>query len=542
MHRRPTNEPSLNVASVLPADWDKVNDVLLIVGEDGGAISAPFVEYGLQRVIVMFPRPLVPEPVATGAQSITTRAELSRYLQLLKGEKAGRFALLRTPRCSIPVPDTDSIHALTASLLKRQKANEHIHAGLAPLWAANGLQNLAMLGSIPMVTDVGDALAGQPVIIVGAGPSLAKNIHTLRAAQDKAIIICVARALRSLHNAGIAPDFVISLDPYDVLSLFRDVDLKTIPSVLISATSNPNLFSLPETTLMSFSGNTEAEGWMFEPEDGLVEMPSGGSVSCTAMSVALQWGCSPIILVGQDLSFSGGNFYHADGADGDTTATFDSETKSWVLEGYSDDLAHTLRDRIDKVGLRFSATEVPGYFGGMVPTNPAFASFRTWFEFVAADHSGITPMYNCTEGGTHISGMQHVPLADAVAAIPRRSIEIEKLIQQLKVSPNLAKRERTMRAKKARIESSITEAIAIASDCIALIKRSKRNPAILGQLRPLEVRLSATMRQAFVLNLLAQGDIREALTEGQQAQTMAASLAATQKLYQVIVDHGSRLL
>ena len=50
------------------------------------------------------------------------------------------------------------------------------------------------------------------------------------------------------------------------------------------------------------------------------------------------------------------------------------------------------------------------------------------------------------------------------------------------------------------------------------------------------------MKLAFVLYLLAQGDIRDALTEGQQAQTMAASLAATQKLYQVIVDHGSRLL
>jgi hypothetical protein len=44
-----------------------------------------------------------------------------------------------------------------------------------------------------------------------------------------------------------------------------------------------------------------------------------------------------------------------------------------------------------------------------------------------------------------------------------------------------------------------------------------------------------------VLNLMAQDDIRSAIAEGREATDLKASLAASRKLYQVILDHSSQL-
>jgi hypothetical protein len=539
MHPHPQDQPISTVSSLLPADWSAALDVLLIVGEGAGAISQPFVSHGLTRVIAMFPPPLTVETVAEGAMAVNSRGALCRAINTMTGPEPGRFAMIRTPSCSLSNEDTETIRQLTATLLKAKRGNTHIHSQLAPRWAANGLRNLTTLGHLPMVTDIGDAFKGMPMIIVGAGPSLAKNIDQLKAAQGKAIIVCVARALRSLQAEGVWPDFAISLDATEVRCQFRGIAMDRVPGVMISATSHPELLALPDTTLLSYSSNTEADGWMFDPQDGVKEMPSGGSVSCSAMSIGLHWGCSPIVLVGQDLSFSGGAFYHAGGTDGDTQAIYDEATNTWTLEGYSEDLAHTLRDRIAKVGMRTGAAEVPGYFGGMVPTNPAFASFRTWFEFTAFDHQ--TPMFNCTEGGAHIGGMAHMPLSVVMADLAPRTVDIRAIVDRVRVAPILTDRNQRYQARGKHTWAAIKAAQALAMRCIQIIDKASRQPSVLPQLQPIEAKLSAAIKRAFVLNLMAQDDIRSAIAEGREATDLKASLAASRKLYQVILDHSSQL-
>ena len=542
MHQQ-TNKPAKDgVSALLPADWDKTVDVLVIVGEGAGPISEAFVSHGLGRVFVMLPPPLAPERVPIGAISVTSRGALSREIGTLTGGEPKRFALVRTPNCSLSNDETQAIHHLTTDLLKRRRAAKHIHAQLAPLWAANGLDNLPKIGRMPMVTDIEDAFMGVPMIIVGAGPSLAKNIGQLKAAQGKAIIVATARTLRGLQDAGVWPDFAISLDATEVRCQFQDIALHRIPGVMISATSHPDLLTLADTCLLSFSSNTEAEGWMFDAVDGVTEMPTGGSVSCSAMSIGLHWGCSPIILVGQDLSFPGGQFYHADGADGDTSAIFNADNNTWTLEGYSTELAHTLRHSITDKGLRFSGTEVPGYFGGTVPTNPTFSAVRTWFGFTAYDHKNTTTMLNCTEGGAHIDGMAHIPLAKAMADLAPRQVDVTVVLRQLTHSPALKSRTKRFEHKAKTTRAAITEATALAHRCVQLIDQALRHPSAIAGLSPLEAKLSKAMKQAFVLNLLAQEDIQKAIAEGHQATSLKDSLGASRKLYQIILDQSSRLI
>ena len=529
------------VAQLLPPTWDVDRDILLIVGEGAAQIAKPFLSYGLKRVWVMTPAPLSPETGPSGATTLHSRGALHRAIQTMPGEAAGTLALLRTPACSIPQSDTRAIRSLAMSLLKRKPANEHIHSGLAPLWAMNGLANLVQVGRRPLVSDLDDDLAGVPLIIVGAGPSLAKNIGQLKAAQDKAIIVCTARALNSLQAEGVMPDFAISLDAIDIKSHFRGIRTSEIPGLHLSLTSNPNLFELEHPGIIGFSANTEAEAWMLDPADQLVETPSGGSVSCSAMSIGLLWRCDPIIMVGQDLAFDQGAVYHSAGTDGGTTVTLDPATNTWTFEGFSDDLAHSLRHQLKDGALSANAAEVPGYYGGTVPTTPEFAVARQWFEFTAQDETGKTRLFNCTEGGAYIEGMHHAPLAEVLDALPDRRVSTSRIVSQLASLPQLSDRASRLKSKATSCRAAIRAVTDLARACVAQIDAVPSQAGALERLQHLEEELSPALQHAFVLNVAAQADIREAMKQGAEAKSLAESLATSRRLYTVLADWGERL-
>ena len=533
--------PQIDPAQLLPPTWDAKHDVLLIVGENAGSIAAPFVDYGLKRVICMFPDPLEIEAVPNGARCVTSRGALTRTVNLFPGTQPRRFATIRTPSCSLDIPTTKGLQTLLGQLVQQKSAFRHAQDHLAPLWAHNGLRNLPHIGQHPMVTDIGDQLKDVPLIIVGAGPSLEKNIDQLRAAQGKTIILAVNRTLRSLQNAGVCPDFVINLEPRDVACQFEGIDLQNITGLVLSVTSHPTLFHLDVPNLLTFAGNLEAEQWLFDAEDNVVEIASRGTVSCSAMSLALQWKCNPIILVGQDLSFPGGAYYHAGGADGATQAEYDEDEKRWVLKGYSEDLANTLRAEHGSKPLSFEGTEVPGYFGGTVPTSTAFATFRSWFENTALDHPN-RELYNCTEGGAFIDGMKHVPLSVALRDLPPRDIELPSLLSNENLSKVVAARQQRMAQRAASIHTGLQEAMNMALDCIKLIDRCQNDPKKTGKLQAAEAELSKLLKSLSILSLMDQRKIREAAAEGKKATTFSEALGASRKLYGLIVEESRRLL
>lgn len=534
--------PKIDPSTLLPPDWDVAHDVLLIVGEGAGAIATPFVRYGLERVIAMFPRPIQSESVPKGAALACSRGDLSRIVNLYGQQHPRRYATIRTPGCSLDTATTNGIQAMLAQLVKRKNANQHSQDHLAPLWATNGLKNLPRVAKNPMVDDLRDAFRGVPIIIVGAGPSLAKNIDQLKAAQGKAIILCVNRALRSLQNAGVWPDFAINLEPQDVASQFVDIDLSGIPGLILSVTSHPPLFDLEASRVLSFVSNLEAEGWMFDPKDQVNEIDNGGSVSCSALSLGIMWGCNPIMLIGQDLSFPGGSYYHADGVDGATQAVYDEDTKTWMLQGVSDDCSKILEGRSDGSGLHFEGADIPGYFGGTVPTSADFAAFREWFGHTALDHKGEVNFLNCTEGGAFIEGMEHIPLASALRDLPERTVEPVDLLHSDRLTRDLAPRQARMTQRLETIHNGLRNAIAQAEVCMGLIDRFTGGPVAMSRLQQAESVLQQTLKTVTLLSLMDQAGIRRATAKGQAATSLVESLSASRSLYQFIVDEGHRLL
>src|SRR5262249_21652419 len=134
--------------------------------------------------------------------------------------------------------------------------------------------------------------------------------------------------------AGVTPDLVVTVDPQDVRYHFAGCDVSRT-CLVNAATVNPSLFDMPARYL-TLSANSAIDDWIFAGlgEDAVV--PGGGSVATTAFSLALRWHCDPIIFVGLDLSFPGGNYYVTTSSDGGARAVVDDRGVMRV-EGWSAD-------------------------------------------------------------------------------------------------------------------------------------------------------------------------------------------------------------
>lgn len=67
------------------------------------------------------------------------------------------------------------------------------------------------------------AFSSKPSIVIGAGPSLQKNIEWLKKNHDKFIVIAVSSSLKLLYENNITPDLVVHLDGFDAaINLFNN--------------------------------------------------------------------------------------------------------------------------------------------------------------------------------------------------------------------------------------------------------------------------------------------------------------------------------
>ena len=282
----------------------------------------------------------------------------------------------------------DFIHLLGSQL---NTAQAHIATKIAAskiiLW--NILQNLRHSRQAPGVVHFQDKWRNRPLVLVAAGPSLDKQLATLREYQDRVLIIAVGQAWRSLRQAGIEPHIVASVDPHQG-NLPHFVDMPNQHSWLLTdGACYPEIvdtFQGPRIFSYSIGSLDKA----LEPLQGRRGvLGTGGSVANNLFSFAVMTGASPIILIGQDLAYTGG-VTHASG---------NVYRQALDEEAYKND-----------INLR----KVPGYYGDQVITNVQMDAYRYWFENSIA-RLGDIEVINATEGGALIRGAVNRPFATALA-------------------------------------------------------------------------------------------------------------------------------
>lgn len=289
-------------------------------------------------------------------------------------------------------------------------------------WISHVLQNIPALVEHPLAVGIGSELRGVPAFIIGAGPSLDINAKYIKEAATKGVVICVEVAGRALakHNQGPA-HFVVSLEGQN---LATELEVSTIEGEtirVISLCAHPTSLTAGTGALMPFFESLPAFRQL--PElTGSPGLTVGGSVSTVAFSLALQLGCSPIVLVGQDMAFSGGKT-HAGGTLFEDIRV-ESSKETGMLRFSNFEVATKLREA-SHLGPPASADalfEAEGWGGtASVSTNSTFNSYRMWFE-VAADtvkQSGLDfRLVNCTEGGARINGFEEMTLRQLIDTLP----------------------------------------------------------------------------------------------------------------------------
>ncbi len=224
----------------------------------------------------------------------------------------------------------------------------------------------------------GHLYRNKPAIIVSSGPSLDKNVHHLKDFQGQALILSCDGSLATLERQGIKPDVAASVEriwkTYEVFYKDRIID----PDIVFSgpAVVRPEIPARFEgRKFLSVFKDKDVYGRLMNEItlDNKGAIWTGTSVAHFLMSFADNLGCNPIILIGQDLSYSLEGISHA----GDT------EIK-------------------EKVDIEKAEVWVRDYNGNDIPSTYVWKMFLKTFEDMVRNTDKT--VIDATEGGALIKG------------------------------------------------------------------------------------------------------------------------------------------
>lgn len=281
--------------------------------------------------------------------------------------------------------------------------NENTVSYFGKQWTENFFKNLH-----PSLVNVGlqglfDKFKDMPVIIVAAGPSLSKNVHLLKELKGKAVLLCVGTAYKVLENNGIEPDLITSFDgSYKNYQIFEKLHITDIPLIYDSAIHHKIIEEYQGPLIPANMTDMFMEYFEEKLDIQLGKILLGSSIANIAFDIAYQFGGNPIIFVGQDLAFTGGQ----------------THSKGTIYEN----------ERVEQTGA-LAEVYLDGIHGGKVLSNRSFRTFLRWFESVIALRPDRTYI-NATEGGANIAGTEVMTLAEVMEKYCSCELPIARTISE----------------------------------------------------------------------------------------------------------------
>ena len=169
--------------------------------------------------------------------------------------------------------------------------------------------------------------------------------------------------------------------------------------------SNYELYVLHQGKRFYFAETESYMSYIYNEGTGgrLYSTETGGSVANNAFSLINILGFKKIILVGQDLAYTGKKFH--------TTDAYGESDKN-VLEDYN------------------KYFEVEDIYGGKVYTESNMDLYRKWFESQIIRYPRLR-VIDATEGGAKIEGSEIMTLKEAIEQECKTDIDFEKIIAEL---------------------------------------------------------------------------------------------------------------
>lgn len=265
----------------------------------------------------------------------------------------------------------------------------------------NVIENLRYIRKSNYVTElIGRIPEDIPAIVVAAGPSLDHNIDLLRRAEGKALIIATDTAVKILEARGLPYDCIITIDPGKPTWYLSDYPGCKEKPLFCNSESEKDLMKFHTGRKIWSSSSIYLDtlynsfGMFFPPSN------AGGSVATAGALLAYHINLKNIILIGQDLAYTG-EHTHAGGFDN-----------------------HVMNEE------KFIEM-VEGIDGNEVKTRGDWIVFRDWFEEFIEQNEEVN-LIDATEGGALIHGSRVMTFSDAIDTYCEgKEFSFEKMLKEL---------------------------------------------------------------------------------------------------------------
>lgn len=241
-------------------------------------------------------------------------------------------------------------------------------------------ENRPLLHSDGDVTSLFGLAQGKCALVVASGPTLQDKLailqHQLHTRQQHYLLLCVDTALGFLLCHGIQPDVVVTID--------ENIQGDHLPATHSAQMTLVYYPTVPTATLLTWQGPRKAaysHSPMYESLRQTIPkgvLHSGGSVIHPTVDLAVQMGCSDVILLGADFAFPG-DLTHSGWADG-VLGPSASQALTWAINGH----------------------------GQRVNTNPNFSAYRVELERYIARHPEVH-FWSSSREGARIAGCHDHP-------------------------------------------------------------------------------------------------------------------------------------
>ena len=265
---------------------------------------------------------------------------------------------------------------------------------------------------------------GKFAILVATGPSLTKQLPLLKKYAKKATIISADSSYAILHDNGIKPDYVLSLERVKATSELFNNDFGEYDKdivFLFYALTHPNTIKYIEKNKRNYLITQRALALAYYlnlQEYGVIG--GGMSVMNMAYQFAVILGFKNVILIGQDLAYS--------------------------KDGKSHPENYMYKQEVDLKNKNLPKTKAYGG-KGEVFTTPIWLLFKEIFEGYFFAHKKVIKPYNCTEGGARIEGSIEKPFKEVCEKFLAKQPD-KKPLPRLKKPTKAQSNENMMKAYK----------------------------------------------------------------------------------------------
>ena len=516
----------------LPLVWDFEFDIIILLNLDDTNFLDYLIERGQKRFFIIgssIDNIEIVEKIEKYQVSISGYEDTSIIRDLflaIQGKPPAKFTVID---CGTKKFDVKTINKMIEEAEQGRNANWHRFNTVNRADEVRVLDNLHNLVSHEQTSKFHNKFAGIPGVIVCPGPSLQKDIKVLKGIKGKAVIICVLRALGTLLKNGIEPDIVLQIDPHNLKEMpvrcgnkisnlwtewIEKNDMSKVKLFITSLYSHQENFNIPAEQVMWMSPFQLVSGSL--PFEVFEYKRPGGSVAHSALDLLIEFGCSSVALIGQDLAYSNNNQVYTKSAETET-----NEESKKTKFGYD--------------------VNAEGINGSSVRTNNVFVNFARLFTHFAKElETSKIKLYNCSQMGMRIDGFQHCSLDTFIKNECNKFVgkEISEILSEKKIITQLGNSEENNK----KIDKFISRNLVLANEISRLtsnlkimLRKEKLSNVELSKFDKLQNKVIKKMKRNYFYTLALQKD-SYILQAGLKADSAVATQLEFHKDFLISID------